>query len=412
MTANGLNVLMLGPYPKDPDRLVGGVMAVNWTLANTLVRHHEINKVTVVDLVRARHNQPPVQINEKLEVRYLSVPFLSGDVVIRSQQCVMAVRRILAEVRPDVVHGQGIDRQGEVATRLGLPSVITVHGLVHLEARLAAKTWSDRAKVVLFDAMVRRVLRRANVTISISDYDARALEGLVGGERISISNAIAPEFFAQAPGLPTEPRLLFAGVMRPRKNVLGLVNAFAQLRHKLPTARLVIAGPAPDADYAAQVQGRVQALGLGDAVEFLGHVSNEQLIDAVRSCSALALFSYEETSPTIIAQALAVGRPVIASRVGGIPEMVVAGDTGYMVAPGDEQALAARLFDVLHNPDQTYRMGQRGRALALQRYEPSAIADQTVRAYRIAMARAASGQARTAPASSLAAQAGQPPSGQ
>lgn len=389
MTTNGLNVLILGPYPDDPDKIVGGVMAVNWALANTLARHHQINKVTIVVFNRGRHDQALIRLGDKLEVRHLAVPFLSGDVIIRSWQCVAAVRRILTEVQPDVVHGQGIDRQGEVATQLGLPSVVTVHGLVHIEARLAAKSLSDKIKVLLFDAMVRRSLRKANVTISISDYDARSLEGLVGGERISIPNPIAPEFFMPAPDLPAVSRVLFAGVMRPRKNVLGLVNAFAELRRGMPAARLVIAGPMPEPTYTQQVRDRVQELALGDAVEFLGHVSNEQLLTAVRETSALALFSYEETSPTIIAQALAVGRPVVASRIGGIPEMVVEGETGYMVAPGDEHALAARLADVLCSPNHAREMGQRGRALAFQRYEPSAVAEQTVRAYRIAIASAA-----------------------
>lgn len=389
MTTNGLNVLILGPYPDDPDKIVGGVMAVNWALANTLARHHEINKVTIVVFNRGRHDQALVRLGDKLEVRHLAVPFLSGDVIIRSWQCVAAVRRILTEVQPDVVHGQGIDRQGEVATQLGLPSVVTVHGLVHIEARLAAKSLSDKVKVLLFDAMVRRSLGKANVTISISDYDARSLEGLVGGERISIPNPIAPEFFMPAPDLPAVSKVLFAGVMRPRKNVLGLVNAFAELRRAMPAAQLVIAGPAPEPTYTQQVRDRVQELALGDAVEFLGHVSNEQLLTAIRETSTLALFSYEETSPTIIAQALAVGRPVVASRIGGIPEMVVEGETGYMVTPGDEHALAARLANVLCNRNHAREMGQRGRALAFQRYEPSAVAEQTVRAYRIAIASAA-----------------------
>lgn len=388
MAANGLNVLILGPYPENPEKIVGGVEAVNNALVAALVAHSDVAKVTVAMF---RTGKPAVEqrvINDKLTLRYLRVPFISGDVVIQSYQCVLAARHLVQELRPDVVHAQGIDRQGDIATQLGLPAVVTVHGLVHIEARLAAKSLPSKIKVVLFDALVRRVLRKAQVVISISDYDARSLDGLVRNQRISISNAITPEFFQPFAEPAWSPQVFFAGVMRPRKNVVGLLNAFAKVRAALPIARLTIAGPTPDQAYAQKVHERVQDLGLGDAVEFMGHVSNEQLLEAMRATAVVALFSYEETSPTIIAQALAMGRPVVASRVGGIPEMIAEGETGFIVQPDDEQALADRLTTLLCEPERTRIMGERGRAFARQHYEPSAVADQTINAYRHAMSAA------------------------
>jgi glycosyltransferase involved in cell wall biosynthesis len=386
MTNTGLKVLILGPYPEDPEKIVGGVEAVNNALVAALVAHPEVSSITVAMFRTKGGTADRRKINNKLEVRYLRVPFISGDVIIQSYQCVLAARRLVEEIKPDVVHAQGIDRQGDIATQLGLPAVVTVHGLVHIEARLAAKNLPGRIKVVLFDALVRRVLRKAQVVISISDYDAKSLEGLVRNRRISISNAIAPDFFQPFTEPAWAPRIFFAGVMRPRKNVLGLVNAFAKVKAAVPAAHLTIAGPMPEQAYAQKVQDRVQELGLKEAITFMGHVSNEQLLQAMRETAAVALFSYEETSPTIIAQSLAVGRPVVASRVGGIPEMITEGETGYIVQPGDEQALADRLIDLMKDPERTRAMGERGRAFARQRYEPSAVADQTVNAYRNAIA--------------------------
>jgi glycosyltransferase involved in cell wall biosynthesis len=256
-----------------------------------------------------------------------------------------------------------------------------------MEARLGAKGLPGKLKVLIFDSMVKRVLRRANVVISISEYDAKSLGDLVQGQRISISNPIGAEFFSKFTEPELHPTLFFAGVMRPRKNVVGLVKAFAQTRAAIPQARLVIAGPMPEPDYAAQVKAQVEAHKLQDAVSFLGHVSNDQLLDAMRNSAALALFSYEETSPTVIAQALAVGRPVVASRVGGIPEMVQEDQTGYLVEPGDDSALAERLTRLFSDLPRARAMGIDGRKFAQQRYEPSAVAQQTVEAYRSAIAR-------------------------
>lgn len=381
----GLKVLILGPYPENPDKIVGGVEAVNFALTAALAAHPGVEKIVVAVFRRGAARRPVVTVGPKLEVRYLRVPFLSGDTVIRSRQCVQAVRPLVREFGPDVVHAQGIDRQADIALQLGLPMVVTVHGLVHVEARLAAKGVQGWLKVLLFEMMVRRVLRDAHTVVSISEYDARLLDGMVGQRRVSISNPIGKEFFAEASEPPAAPTVLFAGVMRPRKNVLGLVNAFAQVRARVPAARLVIAGPAPEQEYADKVRGRVAELGLGEAVSFLGHVSNEQLLQAIHGCSTLALFSNEETSPTIIAQALAVGRPVVASNVGGIAEMVTPGETGYMVPAGDEAALAEKLAAVLADPAAARAMGQRGRAFARQRYEPASVAEQTVRVYREAI---------------------------
>lgn len=381
----GLKVLILGPYPVNRDKIVGGVEAVNVVLADAIAAHPAVEQVVVATFRRTPVEQAVVKVGPKLSVHHLRVPFFTGELVTRSWTCVRAVRPLVRAFRPDIVHAQGIDRHGETALRLGLPAAVTVHGLVHVEARLGAKSLLSKLKLPLFERMVRRVLRKAPVVISISDYDARALGDMVGRQRISIPNAIGQEFFAEESALPERPTVLFAGVLRPRKNVIGLVNAFAQARARIPQARLVIAGPVIDAEYAEQVRARVAELGLGEAVEFLGHVSNEQLVGAVRGCSALALFSNEETLPTIIAQALAVGRPVVASRVGGIPEMIAPGETGLLVEPRDEAALAAALTEVLSDPARAREMGRRGRAFARQSYEAAAVAQQTVEAYRTAI---------------------------
>ena len=383
--SRGLNVLILGPYPENPERIVGGVEAVNNALVAALAAHPDVNQITVGVTCRRHQARPARRINEKVSVRTIPLPFVSGDSVIHSAQALPAVRHLINTIKPDVVHAHGIDRQGDIATQLGMPSVVTVHGLVHMEARLGAKGLPGKLKVMVFDAMVKRVLQRANVVISISEYDATSLSNLVGGRRISISNPIGAEFFAPFPEPQLHPTLFFAGVMRPRKNVTGLVNAFAQVRNAIPNARLVIAGPMPEPDYAAQVRGLVETHKLQDAVSFLGHVSNEQLLDAMRQSAALALFSFEETSPTVIAQALAVGRPVVASNVGGIPEMVQEGYTGFLVEPADEATLARRLIQLLSDLPQSRVMGIQGRQFAQQRYEPSAVAQQTVEAYRTAI---------------------------
>ena len=106
-------------------------------------------------------------------------------------------------MNPDIVHGQEIGRRGDIAVRCSPTSVITVHGMVHVETRMAAeRSLRDRLRVRIFDNIVRRVLRRAKVVISISEYDRDALVGMIRGIPLRIGNPIAAEFFS----LSTPPR--------------------------------------------------------------------------------------------------------------------------------------------------------------------------------------------------------------
>jgi len=375
-----LRVLMIAPFPRALDKVVGGVEAATLSLVSALSTHERIDKVLV--LAYDDTGEPETRtISDTLEVQYVRPAFLAGDQALQSVQLVPAARRTVARFRPDVVHGQGLGRQGRIAVALGLPVVVTVHGLINVEARMAARGLAGRIRAGFTDLSVKRVLDKAGVVVSISDYDARELAGLMSSPRVSIPNAVPAAFFEPSATAPRPDSILFAGVMRERKNVLGLVNAFSQVVAARPGARLQIAGPTIEPDYLARVQARIEALSLGGSVDFLGHVSTDRLVQAIGENTVLALFSFEETLPTIIAQALAMGRPAVASDVGGVGEMVIDGQTGWKVPSGDEAALAARLLETLSDPEAAAKMGRAGAELARSRFAPGAVADQTVLAY-------------------------------
>ena len=102
----------------------------------------------------------------------------------------------------------------------------------------------------------------------------------------------------------------------------------------------------------------------------VGLVDNDTLCEEIAAARAVVMFSREETAPTIIAQAMAAGKPVVASRVGGIPEMVSDGVSGFLVEPEDEDALAERMQRLLEDQDLCLGMGLRGHDLALERFAP------------------------------------------
>src|SRR6476646_8597058 len=304
---------MIGPYPLEPAGVNGGVESVTSTLVPALAACHAVESVTVL---RFHHGE--AQTEYRREGPKVEVYLLRGQRRLRritgSFLDVRKARKLVAKVKPDVVHGQEVGLYGDIAAKCSPNCVVTVHGMVHVEMRMSARAnIRDKMRVKVTDNLVARVLRRAKVVISISDYDKEQLDGMIHGTRISIANPTGAEFFALAPSAPTAPRLLFAGVLTPRKNVLGLINAFAKVQSAIPLSRLVIVGPQPDVEYGQKVRDRVIELGLSGNVDMVGLVDNDRLQHEIASARAVVLFSHEETAPTVIAQAMAAGKPVVAS---------------------------------------------------------------------------------------------------
>jgi len=381
----GLKVLMIGAYPLEPGIVHGGIESVTGTLVPALAERDDIDRVTVL-----RFHHGDASTDYRREGPKVEVYYVRGQdrlrTITRSFLDVRQARKLVRELKPDVVHGQEIGWNGDIATNCSANCVVTVHGMPHVEIRLfAERSFRHKLRTKPIDMLVRRVLRRAKVVISISKYDSEELAAVTRGARVSIANPTAAEFFSLAPSGPTTPRLLFAGVLTPRKNPLGLVNAFAEVRRAVPEARLRMIGTQSDPGYARTVRDRVATLGLGDSVEIVDLVDNERLRQEIAAARAVVLFSRQETAPTIIAQAMAAGKPVVATRVGGVAEMVSDGETGFVVESGDEAVLADRLVTLLDDQDLCLRMGRRANEVALGRFTPDAVARQTVEAYRTAL---------------------------
>jgi len=162
--------------------------------------------------------------------------------------------------------------------------------------------------------------------------------------------------------------LLFVGRLRIRKGVEVLLEALRELRGRLPGARLRIAG---DGEHRAALERRVDELGLREAVSFLGSCDGARVRTLLRGAAALAVPSIYEGMPLVVLEAMDAGVPVVASAVSGIPEVVVGGETGWLVPPEDPEALAGALAEILSDPAGARRRGEAGRRRVEERYRPA-----------------------------------------
>jgi glycosyltransferase involved in cell wall biosynthesis len=169
-----------------------------------------------------------------------------------------------------------------------------------------------------------------------------------------------------------EPIILYAGVLIPRKGVHHLLRAFAKVAQEFPEVRLEIVGRDENPEYAEELRQEVFRLGLNGRVSFVGEVPQVELANRMHRSRVFVLPSLSEGLGRVVVEAMATGTPVIGSHVDGIPEMVQEGLTGFLVPPGDEEALAERLSWVLKHPQEAEAMGHRAREFARSFFSPEA----------------------------------------
>jgi glycogen(starch) synthase len=181
-----------------------------------------------------------------------------------------------------------------------------------------------------------------------------------------IYNGWAAPPLAPAP-LPFDPPVLLClGRLVPEKGFDVALEAMALLVGRFPGLRMVVVGDGPAREpLAVQAAG----LGLADAVEFVGWVSPDDVFAAINRATVALMPSRTEAFSNAVVQAQLMGRPVVASRVGGMPEAVLDGCTGRLVEADDAGALAAATGELLADPPATRRMGLAARRRVLEDFD-------------------------------------------
>ncbi len=390
-----MKVALLGPYPIDPAApaghppLPGGVDAVVLALAQGLARHPEIE----VDVITAL---PDLQ--RRLWVGgdgfpIFCVPRPRGG-RLTGQRAVVA--ELCAQVRslePDIVHAHIAGIYARAALETGLPAVITLHGIIRREMEQAwpAVPWPTRLRWLSDARAEDGVLAAAREIIAISPYVLAECRDKTAGRFHLVENPVADVFFdGVAPPAPGHQRVLCVARVIPRKGILALIEAFATIAQAHPQATLALVGEMNSApEYAAACRARAAALGMADRVAFLGALPPEQVRTEYAAADVFALASEQETAPVSIAEAMAMGRPVVTTDVGGCAAMVEHGVTGLVVPPRDGAALAGALAALLTDPSRAARMGQAGRKAARTRFRLGPVVKRTLAVYEQVLSTAA-----------------------
>lgn len=336
-----------------PRLLFVGRTRLGFPLAETLLRRYDALSETVEwrQMGTGRSDDKRFALARELPVGrldglafYLALPF--------------RVARELRRFRPDAVLVQGAQETTLVLLSRALARVPTKVILdVHGDWRVPTRLYGSRLRRLLdplADLLARIALRRADAIRTVSSYTTELVR-----ERGREPDAVFPAYmdldpFSVEPPVPPPdaPVALFVGVLERYKAVDVLAAAWPEVVRRVPGARLHVVGtgslPAPS----------------GPGVEWTPSLSTEGVAAALDRATLLVLPSRAEGMGRVIVEAFCRGRPVVGSRVGGIPDLVEDGTTGLLVEPGEVAPLADVLVRLLSDPELAARMGAAARAAA------------------------------------------------
>ena len=234
----------------------------------------------------------------------------------------------------------------------------------------------------------RQVVRRASRIITVSDALRRDLLALypdLGERTVTITNGVRiktgeprdPMQVRAEFGLAADSTLVgMIARFAPQKGVLEFIRACADVVERWTDVELVLAGDGPLRDAAESLR---EELGLQRKLHMIGEVESADAL--VGALDVVVIASLSEGSSIVAMEAMAAERPVVATEVGGVPEVVVHGETGILVRPGDPSALAAGIESLLGNRELARAMGERGRRRAAERFDIRLMFERTKQVY-------------------------------
>lgn len=170
-------------------------------------------------------------------------------------------------------------------------------------------------------------------------------------------------------GLPPSSILIGAlGNLRPEKDLETFLLAARGIRDAIPSAEFLVIGDGPAGNMLKSLAGDLR---LSESVHFLGE--RPDVPDLLAALDILVMTSYTESFPNAILEAMAMGKPVVATNVGGIPEVVAQGQTGFLVAPRDPKAIADRVLSLCQDSTRRHEMGKAARARVENNFTVQAI---------------------------------------
>ncbi|MEZ4957594.1 MAG: glycosyltransferase family 4 protein [Saprospiraceae bacterium] len=374
-----------------PHNFQGGIQTHVWKLSEWMVLlGHEVSILTAGSLAKGERKSV-MGGRTIIELPYFPgrrLPFWSEAAEELSFNVAARLWLLKNQSSYDIIHLQG--RSGNLflldKALLKTPVVTTFHGLIEIEKKFTTNKKGQAIGGWLYKKMATRfenmALKNSDAVIAVSDEMARVVQVREEGssrKTTKIYNGIdVPE--TTAPQNTSANTLLFVGRLTKIKGVFELVEAMKALPDFV---QLVMVG---DGEDRPALEKKIQEYQLGERITLTGGLPAEKVTDWINRCQALILPSYYETQGIVLMEANALEKPVIASAVGGVPEVVRDKVNGLLMPSNDPKEIVSAVSYLLAQPTLAHKMGQWGKLLMRMKFSWDNIAYETLCVYKSLLA--------------------------
>ena len=372
-------MMMVPRLPLDLDQIKGGAVSAARNLLRGFseldVQMRVVSYDNALDRKYIKQPYPNIEIHYEPEGRF---PFHSMNYWVHGPAI---LQRQIDDFKPDVIHYQSGNTF--MFTHRGVKTTakyaLTIHGMALEEARRKKKLKDKMAWY--FNAWTQERTLPNNV-IHLSKFSLNKFGHLIANNTI-IPNAIVPGFF----NIPmktgaTENKLLYMGVIDNNKNLFYQLQQLNILAKKNIHFTLDVLGDYMQDDIRQQITEYIQANDLTPYIRFHGWVPQTGVMKFIEEADILVVSSKHESLPMVIAESMAAGKTVIASAVGGIPEMIDHGVDGYLFHLSGPDELSGILADLYNNTEKIRMISARAKQTALEKYDCVNVARKTLAFYQ------------------------------
>ncbi len=286
--------------------------------------------------------------------------------------------REINRIQPHLVHAHGTETPyGIAAVESRYPVLISLQGIITELSRLTPSLRFQRLAI-----LEKKAIKSGKYFVAKTDFASRFIRKINPNADIyHIDNIVAPVFFAISRNGNIQNKIIFAGSITPNKGAREAVLAFASFSQKYPAYRLEMIGNGP-IEFFRKLKEVAFQKGIAEKIVWHGHLTHSEIAEIYQTAKVLVFPSKMDTSPNVVAEAMVTGLPVIATRVGGIPDMIEHEQTGHLVEAPDPELICSGLEKVLLNQELYTKISRNAREEARLRYSETINVEKVINAYQ------------------------------
>ena len=376
-----MRIAMLGPYPIDGEinNIYGGVQAVVVNMVKGLSRFQglEIHVITASKSIKKNKDF----IFKGIHIHGIPIDRKFGNITFYARTRKLICKKI-AEVNPDLIHSHMFGYY----TLAGLDSghkniVVSTHGLSNGSWNKKAG-FLEKIRYDLQDRLYMKCFRGSDKIIANSPYTVESLSGAKKFKIYELNNPVSDIFFTSNNADEEEKRILFAGNICQAKGIMVILESLNALRNRAEGISVKLAGPIADENFYIKVVNYIRKNGLDSYVTLLGGLNEHELKKEYEKASIFVFPSYQDVAPVALLQAMAAGKAIVASSIGGIPHIIDDSINGFLIKPGDADSLAEKINLFIKDAGLRRKLGFNAHKKVSENNRIDIVADNLYRIYQ------------------------------